>query len=89
MRDAYLFVFLFILGLAGLGLSGCAECTQDYDCPGTQICSAEPAECVPFVCRSERDCPAGNTCSANRCLETPTRNAPAAGEPVVLLPAPE
>ena len=65
---------------------GCADCTEDYDCPGTQICSTEGGECVPFVCRASNDCPPGNTCVENRCAESPARNAPEAGEPIVLQP---
>jgi len=70
--------------LGALSAAGCAECEKDYDCPGTQICSAAEAECVPFVCRAVRDCPPGQSCAANRCRVNPARPAPDAGEPVEL-----
>ena len=87
MKSARPIPLLLSLAFGALTLLGCAECATDYDCPGTQICSAEEAQCVPFVCRANRDCAPGNTCSANRCQETPDREAPSTGEPVVLQPA--
>ncbi len=87
MDTSRLIPLLLTLALGALTLLGCGECAADYDCPGTQICSAEEAECVPFVCRTNRDCAPGNSCSANRCQEAPDRDAPPMGEPVVLQPA--
>lgn len=86
MRFARTIPLMLALLLGALSAAGCAECEKDYDCPGTQICSAEEGECVPFVCRADRDCPPGQTCAQNRCRETRARPAPTDGDPVVLQP---
>ena len=60
-----------LLALAGMS---CAECEDDYGCPGSEICNAD-GECEALVCTQDQSCAPGQICRHNRC-ETPT-NEPA------------
>lgn len=74
---------LLIAGLLAAAL-GCAECEQDFDCPGTQLCNAS-GECEAFVCKRSQDCPPGHVCGDNRCEErAPSQDAPDAPDALVL-----
>lgn len=66
--------------------AGCAECEDDYDCPGARICDRESATCEALVCRVDRDCPPAQTCADNACTPTPATPAPDAPDAVVIGP---
>lgn len=74
--------------LVGLlvALSACAECEDDYDCPGARICDRASATCQALVCRVDRDCPPAQTCADNACTPTPATPAPDAPDAVVIGP---
>ncbi|MCA9538352.1 MAG: hypothetical protein KC620_05660 [Myxococcales bacterium] len=65
---------------------GCAECEEDYDCPGTQVCDRERGVCEAFVCGVDADCAPGQRCTENRCK--PTEAAPPAERPDALVITP-
>lgn len=71
-------------GLALLGLSGCAECEEDYDCPGTQVCNRERGACEAFVCLADGDCAPGLACSDNACTPRPIAASVAAPDALVI-----
>ncbi len=75
-----------LFALAALAF-GCAECEEDFDCPGTQLCNTTAGECEAFVCKQEADCPPGHACSGNRCSEqAPATATPPTPDALVLTP---
>ncbi len=65
-----------LIGLVVALAFGCAECEEDFDCPGTQVCGSS-ATCEAFVCKRSEDCPPGHVCGENRCVEQePSRKGP-------------
>ena len=62
---------------------GCGECDNDFNCPGTDICS--DGSCERFVCKVSVDCPPGRTCKDNSCkVRTSPPAVPDSVPPVVL-----
>ena len=70
------------IGLALL-LSGCGECSDDFDCPGVDVCT--DAVCERARCTRDEACPPAQVCRANACVER-RAVAPPQPEPVVITP---
>lgn len=60
-------------GTLGALAAGCAECEEDYDCPGTEVCNVSRGACEAFTCLADDDCAPGHRCADNACSpRTPT-----------------
>jgi hypothetical protein len=82
-------VVLVLLALALLALTlltGCGECSDDYDCPGTRVCDPESSTCEALICRADRDCPPAHTCGDNTCTPTAASPAPDAPDAIIIGP---
>lgn len=65
-----------------LGLLGCGECEDDYDCPGQAVCT--DAVCARVVCTRNTACPPAQRCQANACVPQ-TPEAPQSAAPVTVI----
>ncbi|MFT5433654.1 MAG: hypothetical protein ACI9OJ_004360 [Myxococcota bacterium] len=62
----------FVVLLLGSACSSDEGCTQDYDCPNTQVCNLDSGACEARganYCDVDDDCPqATDRCDANTCV---------------------